>query len=305
MRQYKRKVSVIVGNDKIADSPNAINIEHLRIRFEVEKIAFGNLNTCTIQIYNLSDKSVAKMEKQFTKIIVNAGYEGQDNPLLCTSDIVNITHTRQNADTITTIYAKDGAQAYLESTINKTVNEKMTAREVFKQVASTMEGIRIGDISVIPDKPIYIGDKTLSGSAKDELTTICNTFDAHWQIVDGEISASPNIMPEISTVRHEFSASNGMIGIPTITILGINVVSLLRPQVKPMHSFRVLSDFSNVDMPYMNLINWKGRYEQIENKSCRVMNLKHVGDTHGNEWFTQCAGLYAGQSVMQGIGYVS
>lgn len=304
MMLYKRVASVIVGNDKIADAPNALKIDKLRVRFEIEKIAFGRLNTGNIQIFNLSNESIARIERKFTKVILNAGYVDQDVTLLLTGDILNITHARQQADTITTIYVRDGGQAYVESICNQSFDEKMSAREVFRRVASTFKDVTIGDLSLIPDQPIYIGGQTICDSTYRVLNQLSSKLGVVWQINNGKLVISKDVIEPITTYDHEFTQNNGMIGSPTITEIGINVVSLLRPDVQPLSSFRVRSETPNYDIQAIDIVSRKDKInEKVQNASCRVLNIKHIGDTHGNEWYTSCAGLFSGNHINAGIGY--
>ncbi len=71
-RQYKRKYSLTID-----DNSGSIRIiENLRIRFEITKSLISHPNIAKIEIFNANQDTLSALQKKFTKITFNAGYEG-------------------------------------------------------------------------------------------------------------------------------------------------------------------------------------------------------------------------------------
>ena len=71
--QFGRKVSLIIG----PDAGDALDLSGLRIVFRVQRGDTQTPNSLRARVYNVSDNTAQRAEsKEFTRIVLQAGYEG-------------------------------------------------------------------------------------------------------------------------------------------------------------------------------------------------------------------------------------
>lgn len=284
-RQYKRSVNVIVGNKESINIPNALSIEKLRISFYIEKDWWGMPNQAKISIYNLSPTSRAKIEKEYTKIAVNAGYEGSVS-LIFTGDIINVFHSKRETDVITEIYASDGGFAYKNSFFNQTLFPGISREQTIRKVAESF-GLSIGQIEGIPEGNSSLAGQTLSMPSKDLMNELADENNANWSVQNGQIQtvAKDGYLPgEVLTV----SPITGMIGSPIITVMGANAKILLDPKVHVGRRFKIEAAYPNVALgdyyfPDITPLSGTGTY--------RITKVTHTGDTHADPWYSLIEGF--------------
>jgi len=79
-----------------------------------------------------------------------------------------------------------------------------------------------------------------------------------------------------------------MIGSPTVTDKGVEVKTLLNPAVKPNSSILIESIAETVSRG--NLFFRKLKSTRAAGKY-KVVEVKHKGDTHSNEWSSSILGI--------------
>ena len=90
-RQYIRQVSLIVGDA----SGNGIDLSQMRIRFATKQFDLQTPNTAEIRVYNLSDDTANKVQKEFTKVELRAGYDGNFGTIFA-GTVVQFRRGREN-----------------------------------------------------------------------------------------------------------------------------------------------------------------------------------------------------------------
>lgn len=147
-RKYLRSATVIIGNQNSVNTPNALKITDLRILFNLEKDIFGLPNIGKVSIYNLSPASRAKIENEYIKLILIAGYKGNEK-VLFTGDILYIYHRRDGqGNVVTEFFMGDGFRSYSGSFFNKTLAPNVSKKEIFDSVANSFN-FPLGDINGI------------------------------------------------------------------------------------------------------------------------------------------------------------
>lgn len=278
--QYKRKYELLVG-----DESTGVRITDLRISFEVSKDLTGYPNLAKINIYNLKQETRARIEKEFDRIILNAGYENNIK-LLFNGEIRNVTHLKQGVDTVTTIFAHDGAKDFDSSKINATFREGTSVSQLVKSVISTFKETSVGELSGLNN----LGDKlqgiTLSGSSKDVLDQLAEENNFEWSITDGII----NVVKKDEALNRiaNITSASGMIGSPTITEIGADVKILLNPELIPNGKINIVSLTSKVSLG--NLL-FRDIKKTIGEGVYKIQKITHIGDTHTNEWSSDIVGI--------------
>lgn len=115
-RQWLRKCSLLVGKGR-----DGLELGDLRIVFKTTKGDVETPNSAEINVYNLSEATSSKIRKEFTRVVLQAGY--QDNcAVIFDGTIRQVRHFRENGtDVCTSILAADGDAAYNYAVVNTTL----------------------------------------------------------------------------------------------------------------------------------------------------------------------------------------
>ncbi|MBY4728353.1 MULTISPECIES: phage protein [Burkholderia] len=288
-QQFGRKVSLIVG----PDSGDALDLSGLRIVFRVQRGDLQTPNSARIRVYNVSDNTAQRAAAEFTRVVLQGGYEGNYG-IIFDGSIIQVRRGRESpTDTYIDITAADGDMAYNFAVVNTTLAAGSTHADVVDACLKAMGkyGVTAGYIADMPSNPMPRG-QVLFGMARDHLETVARSTQTLWSIQDGQLQ----IVPETSYVPGEIpviDATSGMIGLPEQTQNGITVRMLLNPAVKigrliqldnssiQRYEFSLSSAdaIANRNTSLQNKINGDGFYY--------VMSNEFWGDTRGNDWYNE------------------
>ena len=70
--QYLRTCKLIVYGSDL----DGLDLSELRIKFSVKRSDTMTPNVADIRVYNLEEKTALRIRKEFTKVVLQAGYEG-------------------------------------------------------------------------------------------------------------------------------------------------------------------------------------------------------------------------------------
>lgn len=286
-RQYIRQVSLIVGDA----SGNGIDLSQMRIRFATKQFDLQTPNTAEIRVYNLSDDTANKVQKEFTKVELRAGYDGNFGTIFA-GTVVQFRRGRENpTDKYMDLIVADGDVAYNWATISTTLAAGYTPDDEFQAIAKAFEehGIKVG---YKPTFRTYQSPRgtTLYGRARDRLRDFCETEGMRWSIQNGKLQ----IIPKGQTMSQEafvLRPDTGLIGMPIQTPSGIEARCLLNPNIRI--GGRVQIDQSSVQQAVINQQVSAGalRYNSFLPKLAgdglyAVFVAEHRGDTRGQDWYT-------------------
>lgn len=298
--QFGRKVSLIIG----PDAGDALDLSGLRIVFRVQRGDLQTPNSARIRVYNVSDNTAQRAAAEFTRVVLQAGYEGNYG-IIFDGSIVQVRRGRESpTDTYMDITAADGDMAYNFAVVNTTLAAGSTHADVVDACLKAMGkyGVTAGYIADLPSNPMPRG-QVLFGMARDHLETVARSTQTLWSIQDGQLQ----IVPETSYVPGEIpviNARTGMVGLPEQTQNGITVRMLLNPGVKigrliqldnssiQRYEFSLSSDQAraNRNTALQNKINGDGFYY--------VMSNEFWGDTRGNDWYNEVICLAVDATVL-------
>jgi len=281
-RQYKRVYELTI----IQSSGETRIIDELRINFEITKSLLSFPNLARIQIYNPNKDTLSALQSKFTKIVLNAGYEG-DSRLLFTGEIRNIFQNKIGVDRIAIVYAGDGQRDWQNASFNKTFTESVTISAAIDEVLKTFKEVTIGALEGIPQIADKLRGQTLSGSSKDILDQFADEYGFNWSIQDGQVITTPIEQPLTNSEAVLINAATGMIGSPTVTEIGADVTTLLNPRLLPNSAFQIES--VNADIQLGNLFfrdvprtNAEGIY--------KVQEVSFKGDSREGDWLSSVKG---------------
>ncbi|MFW5005046.1 phage protein [Pseudomonas aeruginosa] len=285
--QYLRQISLKIGNDQ-----TALDLSDLRIRFSVRRGDLKTPNSADIRVYNVSDQTAQRAQKEFERIVLQAGYAGNFG-VIFDGTIKQVRRGRESqTDTYLDITAADGDSAYNWAVINTSLAAGSTPEDHLQAAMKAMEsrGITMGERPPLPTNKLPRG-KVMFGMTRDYLDTLGKTQDLSWSFQDGKLTLIPNTayLPGEAVV---VNSATGMVGLPEQTQNGITVKMLLNPSVKVGRRLQI-NNASIQQMRYGLAIG----DDPVTRKALvsvyldadgfyRSIVVNHSGDSRGNEWYT-------------------
>ena len=281
-RQYKRVYELTV----IPPGGEARVIKGLRVNFEITKSILSFPNLARITLYNPNQDTLSALEEKYTRIVLNAGYEG-DLRLLFKGDVRNVFQTKTGRDRLLTIYSGDGEKSWQNATFNKTLSESLSVSSAIQEVLKTFSDVNIGTLQGLPQVADKLRGQVLSGSSKDIMDNFAEEYGFSWSIQDGEIIITPEQEPLEGDQAVLVTAATGMIGSPTITEIGVDVTTLLNPRLLPNRGFIIES--LNADVSIGNLF-----FRNVKRTSAeglyKIQEVVFRGDSRDGDWLSSVKG---------------
>jgi hypothetical protein len=283
--QWLRKCTLLVTDAK----GEGLDLSNLRIKFVIKRSDTQTPNMAEIRVYNLEETTAKRIQKEFSRVILQAGYE--DNfGVVFQGNVKQVLDGRESAtDTFMDIIAGDGDLSYNFAIVNATLAAGSGQAEQVNAAVGAMTktgGTTAGNVGEFPTAKLPRG-KVMYGMARDYLQQSANTSDKTWSIQDGKVTMVPltSYLPGEAVV---LTAKTGMIGTPTQTNEGVNVKCLLNPKLKiggrvqlnNRDIARLKIDLSQPNSP-ANIpapITADGVYY--------ILVIEHQGDNRGTEWYS-------------------
>lgn len=315
--QYLRKISLIVYAALTPDREGLFGIDvmrpsaglelgEFRVRFEVYAQDNETPNTAYIRVYNLSDDTMAKIKGEFTRVVLQAGYETGNFGVIFQGNVKQyITGRESPVDTFLDIYAADGDQAYLETVVNRTLGPGITPKDILaaQQRAAAEFGVRGDDRGIVYSGALPRG-KVLFGLWREEMREFATTQGVKWSIQNGVITIVPldGYLPREAVV---LNMSTGLIGVPEATDVGIAVRCLINPRIqvgtllkinnKSITQTQIVEQF----FPGYQEMNFVADISKHDG-TYRVLVIEHVGDNRDIPWYSNITCLAVDLSATSG-----
>ncbi|GHA66315.1 hypothetical protein GCM10009007_03480 [Formosimonas limnophila] len=256
-------------------------VRPLKITATCSLSAESTPNDAQVTIYNLSEQSAKKIFQNDKTAEIWAGYspEGDEENigLMFLGKIKNITSSVQGVDRVWVIDIGDGAQAYKgASVVDK--SDKGDLEKSAKLAADAMKnqyGIETGTIKL--GKKITTGKTiTYNGDySRDVLDDVCLSTDSKWNITHGILNVTPKneVVKDTGLV---LTPQTGLIGYPKITDDGVEIETIVIPNVRPDMAITVQARYGSgtyqINQIDMQLSNSDGdhkftmRYKNMDDK---------------------------------------
>lgn len=288
-RQWLRKCSLIVGKDD-----EGLELGELRITFKTTKGDIETPNSAVINVYNVTEETYDKLRKEFTRVILQAGY--QDNcAVIFDGSIRQVRRWRENGvDICTSILASDGDAAYNYAVVNATLAAGSTTADHVAacQKAFEEKGAAKGYVPELSGATLPRG-KVMYGMARKYMRDAAKQTDTTWSIQDNKMQMVPvkGYLPGEAVV---LTSATGLVGTPEQTNDGIKVRCLLNPRLKI--GGRVKLDNASIKEAQMELgitADIYGRPRLDDDGLYRIIKCEFTGDTRGNDWYADlvCIGI--------------
>ena len=262
--------------------------ESLRIVFDIDKDLTQQTNKSSLKIYNLTDATRKKLEVADNACLLEVGY-AEDIGLrrIFVGEVTYGTTRRDGPDKETELELNDGQVAMRDTMVSLGYAAGVRGRKIVDDVAGQM-----GLMTQIADDmefASYPAGFSFIGKGTACLDKVMEATGATWSIQNNVLQI---IMAGGSTnVRAiVFSPSSGLIGSPERIVKGV-----IRPDEESKKKRKVKKDkkekkagwkIKTLCAPTVN----PGDLVRVESSTVtgwfKVESLKHTGDTHGREWYT-------------------
>ncbi len=274
----------VAANPQFFDQlPNAIEIENLRVQFEIEKSLDKEPNKCTVTVTNASPSTRVDLQAKPLIVLVQAGYDGELRYLFKGDLRYGFSH-QDGTEWLTEMQLADGDRAYRYAQISKSYRKGMTVVSALRDCAKSM-GLAIDtNTAISPElQAEFASGRSLWGDTRDELTRLLAPYGYQWSIQNGRLT----ILKDGQTTPGQaivVAEHTGMIGSPEFSVPEqaaasssgkprknnypkLQIRMLLYPELTPGMTINVQA----------NAINGMFRVERV----------KHTGDTADDgEWET-------------------
>lgn len=260
-KQFLRKVIVeLGGTNGLRINGDLTSTNDMRVQFSIDKSISSQPNTSSLTLYNLNPEHRGMLAKEFYRINIYAGYQGElgqrgNIALIFSGDIraaqhqsrrhsssstkPAVTDDYQNGDWITTIQCTDGGSALAKGVVSKTYDAGTPVKDVMLDLAKTLPDVTIGNVKGLDDAGAFDRPYSVMGSSRDYLNEIGRTKKVYWGINDGVFESIPASGSLDSVIV--LAPNTGMVGTPSLTDKGIEVDALLNPALKPGRIIEVRS----------------------------------------------------------------
>lgn len=302
-QQYLRTCQLVVSGKKVG----GLDLSALRIKFSVKRSDSMTPNTADIRVYNLAEETALKIRKEFTQVLLQAGYESNSG-VIFQGNIKQVIIGRESAtDTFIDIIAGDGDAAYNFAIVNTTLAKGSNlSNQVTAAIGAMSEkGVTAGHLGDMPTEQLPRG-KVMYGNAKNYLRNVAQTSESAWSIQDEKVTfiKKKGYLPGTAVV---LNSQTGMIGTPQQTNEGVNVKCLLNPSIQVGGRFKI--DSGSVLQQKLNLEQIaaaRGDVHRINDLLPRglsadgtyyILVMEMTGDTRGIEWYCNLIGILTDPSA--------
>ena len=295
--QFIRFAQLAAGT---ASGEHFIDLSELQFKFIVKRGDTQTPNSANIRIYNVSRETEAALTggptPEFTNVTLIAGY--QDNyGLIFSGNIRYVMTGHENAtDSFVEIVAADGDAAYNFAFVNGSLAAGSTPADEIAMCQNAMAGVipsaSGGYQTAALSGTAQARGSVLFGMARDHMRVIAKTTGSSWSLQNNQlqVTAQTDVLPDQAIV---VNSGTGMIGFPQKTIQGVQVQTLLNPQIKIGSLIKINNaDINSFQFPLDNRTT--PQYLEQTNQQLRtdadglyqVLWVETFGDTRGNEWYS-------------------
>lgn len=275
---------------------DGVDLGRLSVKFEVVRSAIAPATgRAKLTVINLSAQTIAKLEKKYTRIELEAGY-AQRFGTIFKGDVAFLYVTKDGPDRLVEIFANDQRRDVEDSHFNGTLVAGMSLHEAVAMVAATFSRTPLGSLETLTDhtlrSTVTASDMTvtvLEGLARDYGFTF---------MLDGGIAQFLDNSRPTGGSAILVSRETGMIESPQVQVGGIEFLSLLDSRIVPGRRVEVkTSGAQNVtEDELLQLAQPPARFGQEFARGGRfdVRHLVHIGETRGLIWYTRAYAVKEG-----------
>lgn len=277
----------VAANPQFFDQqPNAIEIENLRVQFEVEKSLDKEPNTCTVTITNASQSTRVDLQTKPLIVLVQAGYDGELRYLFKGDLRYGFSH-QDGTEWLTELQLADGDRAYRYAQVSKTYRKGMTITAALRDCAASMGLSLDTSTQIAPElQAQFASGRSLWGDTREELSRLLAPYGYQWSIQNGRLTILKDgqTTPGQAVVVAEHT---GMIGSPEFSVpeqASATTTKAGKPRKNNYPKLQIKMLLYPELTPGMTI----DVQAEAVNGNFRVERVKHTGGTaDDDDWLTE------------------
>lgn len=301
---YLRKWKVLVSALENNGNSFSYDLSDLRCVFRVKSQCTSPMSECTLEVYNLNNKTANKLLKSGFKVQLFAGYQNARYGKIFEGDIVqSFRNYHDGVDDILQILALSGNRLLSNNWISTSLSSGQTQNQVLDSVAKDKNVLikKSQDVQQKLNETKYPRGQVIFKEIADIIANTTNEINSVCQVTTDTVlelkSLAESVRGQISPL--DLNYTNGLIGSPVYSEQGITITSLLDSRIKPLSLIKVNNQL--LERSYAN-INQIGIIEQDRrlidpDGEYRIMSVTHSGDTYGDTWQTECIGVGRNRTI--------
>lgn len=283
-RLFKRGARVTVWEPKPSEffadpnATNAVEIEQLRVTFNIVRTLKREPDTCELTITNGNADTRGLFTKKPVCARLEAGYDG-DLRTLFIGDLIYASSRLEGADWTTTAQLGDGMRAFANARLAQTFEAGVTVLEALENVAGKMGFTLPANVRRDPEmRAQFAAGLSLAGAAQEQMQRMLAPFGYTWSVQHGQlvILKSAEAAPGSAIV---VDVDSGLIGSP-------ETGAPSKDQKIPITTFKTLL---NEQLLPGRLVELTAR--GFNRAVLKVIKTTLAGDTHGGDFATTCEAL--------------
>ena len=293
-RRYSLKLIFKDGSQAVL-SHDKFEPEALKMNFVVDYPGYQAFYMAVIEIWNVGAETEQKLIGKITEgtiVELSAGYQNEGRygviflgkvfqPLV---DRVNVTDFRF------TLSCVDGKDMFENNTVNFTLPAGYTQLSLLQStLARASAPINAGAISPPRNTATMPRGVTVFGAPSRQLRLFARDNNLDMYAHQEKINFAPN-SASVDPNPIVVSPSTGLIGSPSQTDAGVHIRSLLNPNIlmsNPCRLIKIDQALTRQELirigAITSILDADGTY--------KIIGVRHVGDTRGNDWYTEVIGL--------------
>jgi hypothetical protein len=292
---FGRRASLLV-----TQADDALDLTELHFTFSTKQEDEESPNNCSIRVYNLSGDTVTRIQGEFNKVVLQAGYQSAPFGVIFQGTIKQFRVGKESpTSTYLDILACDGDVAYNWATLNRTLAAGSNPEQRVSAVIDAMKpkGVEAGQVLIPGTGGILPRGKVLWGLARDALRQGAASQGCTWNISDGKVNVVPldGYLPGEAVV---LTSATGLLGRPEQTQEGVRARCLLNPRIRTGALVKIdnqsinrtfqQGDFSTpgAQLAYDKYVGLEMFADVTADGLYRCYVAEHRGDTRGQEWYT-------------------
>lgn len=307
--QWQRRCELLLFEPQRTNNPSAftaggvgptvMDLSEMHIRFECKQEDEESPNNCSIRVENLSADTAQRVQTEYTRVVLQAGYMNAGFGVVFDGTIKQFRKGRTDSrTTYLEILAADGDLAYNYATLSRTLAAGSTPQERVQAVMAAMQphGIQPGQVEIPGTGGVLPRGKVLFGLARAALRQIVRDRGCTWSIQNGAVNIVPldSYLPDEAVV---LTSETGLIGRPEQTENGVVARCLINPRIQVGGLVKIDNRSVNQTIQQNDFALPFGqqpfdRYAGVQlladvaaDGLYRVYVAEMVGDTRGQEWY--------------------
>lgn len=292
--QFGRQTSLIVST-----GTQGLDLSQLHFKFQTRNADEQAPNTLYVRVYNLADSTVKTIQKEFTTITLQAGYENGNYGIIFSGTIKQFATGRErNIDSYLDIWAADGDEFYNFSVISLSIAAGQTPQQVISAIQSAPSVNGVAPLPFASDASGLIAGgpagtaqalsrgKVMFGMTRDYARDWANKYGYRWSMQNGQFVVVPitGYRPGEAVV---LSSTTGLVGVPEATNDGVTARALLNPLIRIGCLVQIAqSDINQITQQQQGL-QYSPAVATVTTAAgyYRVLVAEFEGDTRGQPWY--------------------